>query len=162
MKKKIVVVSLVLSIVMLLLQVSAVFAVSPIIEVSGTIDSSGAPVTTKFVGGNRFMSVQTISTWDGGIDGGTLGSQSWITHTGGKKTSTNIKAELVFETATVDGKTGGLIIQLNLKAEWGKMNYGTWVIKDASGGLEGLHGGGIWIYQAGVINEYVGGFHFKP
>ena len=69
---------------------------------------------------------------------------------------------LFFTTATVDGKTGTMTVEMNLitYTTHPSDNHGTWRIKDASGGLEGLHGGGDWIVGAGV-NRYEGKVHFS-
>src|SRR5512135_3868085 len=101
---------LALAAVTLVLPFSAVFAASPIIEVSGTISSGSTapPVFTKEVGQNAFIFIATASTWSGGISGSTTGSQTWIAHNMEPLPPdfVNINAEIFFTTATVDGKTG--------------------------------------------------------
>jgi hypothetical protein len=100
MNKKVLVTVLVLAVAMLTLPISAVFAVSPIIEVSGTITSIPTSITmVKTVGENTFIYITTASTWNGDIDGSTVGSQTWIVHAGGGKPphiTTNV--ELTFTT----------------------------------------------------------------
>jgi hypothetical protein len=169
MKKKFAVLGLVVAFLMLMLTVSPAFAASPIIKVSGKITSGGTIDSTREAGENVFLSLTTASTWtadvSGGISGSTTGSQTWIVHNGGKDTHTNYNVEIHFTTATVDGKTGAMTVEMNMIA-WPNHrddNHGTWRIKDASGGLEGLHGGGEWItYKNGVrVNIYEGTVHFS-
>jgi hypothetical protein len=165
--EKVAAVVLVLAFVALILPVSTVFADSPIIDVSGAISSHGTGTTVvKEVGENRFQFTTTESTWSGSISGSTVGSQTWILH----KIVTlppdviNINVELLFTTATVEGKTGTMTVEMNLVSfpahPWD--NHGTWRIKDAAGGLAGLHGEGEWItYTDHAVNMYEGTVHFS-
>ena len=72
----------------------------------------------------------------------------------------NINVEIHFTTATVDGKTGTMTIEMNMIAfpAHPSDNHGTWRIKDAAGGLEGLHGEGAWLSSP---NRYEGKVHFS-
>ena len=162
MNKRVSMAVLVLAVVMLTLPISTAFAASPMIAVSGDIASHVTSNTlTKTAGENMFRYITTTSTWSGDIVGSTVGSQTWIIHTGGDKSHVNINVELFFTTATVDGKTGTMTVEMNLDS-WQlnpSENHGTWVIKDAAGGLAGLHGGGDWIVGGGV-NRYEGQVHF--
>ena len=162
MNKKVLVIGLVLAFAMLTLPISAVLADSPMIEVSGTITSGGASSIVKQAGENTFISITTASTWAGGISGSTTGYQTWIAH----KVSplppdfVNINAEIFFTTATVDGKTGTMTIELNMISypTHQSDNHGTWRIKDATGELIGLHGEGAWL---SAPNRYEGKVHFS-
>lgn len=158
--RKVLGIGLVLAFAMLALPISVGVADSPMIEVEGTIDSILTLVTTvKEVGQNRFVFAETESTWDGGISGSTTGSQTWILHFA-RPAQLNINAEIFFTTATVDGKTGTMTIELNMilyRADY-SASHGTWRIKDAAGGLEGLHGEGAWL---AAPNRYEGKVHFS-
>jgi len=160
--KKVAVVILALATVMMVLPFSTVFAGSPMIEVSGTITSGGTGTTVvKEAADNHFLFITTASTWSGGISGSTTGSQTWIAHKyGPPPESVNINVELHFTTATVDGKTGTMTIEMNMIAfpAHPSDNHGTWRIKDAEGGLEGLHGEGAWLSNP---NRYEGKVHFS-
>ena len=166
MNRGIIVIGLVFASAMLTLPISAVIADSPMIEVSGNIDSVVTTSTTlKLTGQNRFTFAETSSTWTGDISGSTTGSQTWITHYAGglgdsPPVSININAEIVFTMATVDGKTGTMTIELNmlLYRTHPADSIGSWRIKDAAGGLEGLHGGGVWL---AAPNRYEGKVHFS-
>ena len=162
MNMKVLVISLVLAFAMLTLPISAVLADSPMIEVSGTITSGVTGSTlVKDVAENRFYLYTTASTWSGGISGSTTGSQTWIAHKWGPPPeSVNINVEIFFTTATVDGKTGTMTVEMNMIAypTHSSDNHGTWRIKDATGGLEGLHGEGAWLSSP---NRYEGKVHFS-
>jgi hypothetical protein len=73
-----------------------------------------------------------------------------------------------FTTAIVGSKTGGLIIRMVGKAEFGQIWHGEWVILSGTDGLEGIHGQGTWSGQgAGGMNtwgyvHYEGWIHFEP
>jgi hypothetical protein len=165
--KKVAVAVLALAFAMLSLPVSSVFAVCPMIEVSGTIKSSGTGSTVvKEVGINRFMFLTTKSNWTGGIFGNTVGSQTQILHnvTTLPPEHIVINVELSFVTALVAGKRGTMTVEMNLISfpshPWD--NHGTWRIKDAAGGLAGLHGEGEWItYTDHPVNMYEGTVHFS-
>ena len=171
MNRKLLAIVLVLAFAIMMLPISAVFAVSPLIEVSGKISSVGTSTTVvKEVGENAFVALTTASTWipdiTGGISGTTVGSQTWIYHNGGDDTHITVNVEIHFTTATVDGKTGTMTIEMN-SISWPNHredNHGTWRIKDAAGGLACLHGKGEWItYRNGVrVNVYEGTVHFNP
>ncbi len=165
--KKVVIVSLVLTFAMLTLPISVVFATSPMIEVSGTIKSSSLGSTViREVGETRFVFIRTASNWTGGIFGNTVGSQTQIMHDIATLPPEHIviNVELSFVTAVVAGKRGTMTVEMNLIAfpshPWD--NHGTWRIKDAAGGLEGLHGEGEWITYANnkAVNMYEGTVHF--
>jgi hypothetical protein len=146
MKKKIlgVFVSL-LVVVMLALSMSTAHAKKSY-EVSGNIYTNPSTPTSppKLAGINKFIYYATESTWEGGISGDTVGTQTWILH----RTHLNIPdVEIFFEEATVDEKTGTLTIRMNLVASMANPDFpthGNWRIIDATGGLEGLHGQGTW------------------
>ena len=165
MNKKVLVIGLILAFAVLTFPISAVFADSPMIEVSGTISSGASSQTVvKEVGENTFLFLTTASTWNraatGGIYGKTVGSQTWIVHTGSADPHITVNVEIVFTTATVDGKTGTMTIEMEMisfplhRVD----NHGTWRIKDAAGGLAGLHGEGAWL---SVPNRYEGKVHFS-
>ncbi len=165
--KKVTVVSLLMALVMLILPISMVFAVSPMIEVSGTIKSSSLGSTViREVGENRFTFIRTASNWTGGIFGNTVGSQTQIMHniTTLPPEHIVINVELSFVTAVVADRRGTMTVEMNLIAfpshPWD--NHGTWRIKYAAGGLEGLHGEGEWITYANnrSVNMYEGTVHF--
>ena len=174
MKKKIlgVFVSL-LVVVMLVLSMSTAYAKKPY-EVSGTIVSGAASPSIRYAGINTFMSFNTASVWTGDtaddISGTTIGTQTWILHGNEKNPHMNIPdVKLFFTTATVGGLTGQLTIRLRLLFANPALNpnpnfpsHGTWRIIDATGDLEGLHGGGEWIYIPRVVNRYEGTIHFDP
>ena len=147
-----------LVVVMLALSMSTAYAKKPY-EVSGTIDSSSAPTSPpKLAGKNTFMYFATTSTWDGGISGDTVGTQTWILHAGSHLNIPDV--ELFFEEATVDGKTGTLTIRMVLVSSIQNPDFpthGNWRIIDATGGLEGLRGQGKW-----GNGWYEGTIHFKP
>ena len=160
--KKITVAVLAIAIAMMVLPFYPVLAASPMIEVSGTITSGLTGSTLiKDAAGNRFLLYTTASTWSGGISGSTTGSQTWIAHKWGPPPeSVNINVEIVFTTATVDGKTGTMTVEMNMIAFPSNPsdNHGTWRIKDAAGGLAGLHGEGAWLSSP---NRYEGKVHFS-
>jgi hypothetical protein len=163
MNKKVLVAISFLAIVMMVLPITAVFAASPMIEVSGTITSGGAVTPGKTAGENAFLSIDTASTWSGDISGSTTGFQTWIIHFAqGYPTPAhiNINVEIVFTTATVDGKTGTMTIEMTMIGypTHPADAHGTWRIKDAAGGLEGLQGGGVWLQAP---NRYEGKVHFS-
>ncbi len=162
MNRKILSAVLALAAVTLVLPFSTVFAASPMIEVSGTISSGSTapPVYTKEVGQNAFIFLATASKWSGGISGNTLGSQTWIGHNMDGKWHININVELFFTIATVNGRTGSMTVEMNMISYPGQVaeNHGTWRIKDATGGLEGLHGEGVWLSGP---NRYEGKIHFS-
>lgn len=165
MSRKILLTVLFLTAAMLALPILTVSAKSPIIEVSGTIKSSSTalPILIREVGGNRFLFIRTASNWTGSIVGNTVGSQTWIIHMGGNQETnhTFVNAEIFFMTATVHGRTGTMTVQL-LNLAWSgapEKTHGYWRIQSASGGLEGLQGGGEWITGVGV-NRYEGTIHW--
>ncbi len=164
MKKKVLAIGLILAFAILTVPIPAVFADSPMIEVSGLINAKNTGTNLiKIAGDNKFWDVDTASTWSGGISGTPTGSSIWIAH--GTRVpppdTVNIHIELTFTTASVDGKTGTMTVEMNIiqyPADE-SANHGTWRIKDASGGLEGLHGEGIWL---SAPNRYEGKVHFSP
>ena len=165
--KKVTVVALVLGMAILTLPISTVLAVSPMIEVSGTIKSSSTGSTiVKEVGKNRFVFITTSSNWTGGIFGNAVGSQTQIVHNFAAIPPEHviINVELFFVTALVAGKRGTMSVEMNLIAFPGHPwdNHGTWRIKDAAGELKGLHGEGEWItYTDHPVNMYEGTVHFS-
>jgi len=160
--KKVAVVVLAFATVMMVLPFSTVFAGSPMVEVSGTIASGGTSTTVvKDAADNHFLFITTASTWSGGISGSTTGSQTWIAHKYGPPPEfVNVNVELYFTTATVDGKTGTMTIEMNMITFPTHLSdsHGTWRIKDAEGALEGLHGEGVWLLGP---NRYEGKVHFS-
>ena len=79
------------------------------------------------------------------------------------------KGTVVFDEVTVNGRTGGMVLQVNgtladVTEEW----TGRWVIQRASGDLAGLHGSGPW-WGPGAGGpglpgdlDYGGKIHFHP
>ena len=73
--------------------------------------------------------------------------------------------EIYFASATVEDRTGTLTIRMRylMVSPYPLKGHGTWRILDATGELEGLHGGGEWIINYALdINRYVGTIHFDP
>jgi hypothetical protein len=65
-------------------------------------------------------------------------------------------AVLTIDPATVEGKTGTIVLKFNANGL-----SGNWVLKDGTGELEGLHGQGTWTTGLGG-QVFEGKIHFDP
>ena len=121
----------------------------------------------RIAGGNQHMEIADFGWWEGTFDGLSTDTGSAIVHRAG---NWSYRGVVILEPVTVDDKTGVIEMKVNGSrpdafSEWS----GTWVIIDAHGELEGLHGSGKWWGpgwqgvpgEMGVI-PYNGKYHFEP
>jgi hypothetical protein len=102
---------------------------------------AGPPVE-DVIGPHTFMKISEAVDWTGTITGH---ADEWcevVIHSSGPW---YYEGTMPFESATVSGMTGGLVISTfgwrpNAGAEW----VGTWEIISGSGGLASVRGGGTW------------------
>jgi hypothetical protein len=124
-------------------------------------------VVDKIAGGNMFVSISDEGYWTGTIDGDETDVGTAVIYRSGRWGYT--EGVLTFESAVVDGLSGGLEIRVNgyrpdIYTDW----QGQWLITKATGGLEGLQGQGRWCgpgWQEGDIYgvvAYSGNVHFEP
>ena len=126
------------------------------------------PQTTKIAGGNVFMTISDTGYFTGAIAGEEVDTGSVVIHRNGLWFYLGVVS---FAEATVDGRTGGLEMEVigrrpDAFSEW----VGTWRITAATGDLVGLHGEGTWAgpgwnpafpLEHGVVS-YSGNIHFEP
>jgi len=126
---------------------------------------AGPPIV-DVVGPHTFMTISEVGDWTGTFTGSADEFGEAVIHSSGPWF---FKGTVPFESVTVNGKTGGLVISVygsrpNAGAEW----EGTWVITSGKGDLSGLRGKGTWEgpgWQGdpevpGVLN-YSGSIRFK-
>jgi hypothetical protein len=101
-------------------------------------------VLLKEPGGNIFLWNVEDAVWTGTFEGESVDTGIVVLHRSG---SAFFKGVVVFESATVQGKTGSLELRVNgtkkdltLDTEW----KGYWVVAEAGGELAGLKGQGTW------------------
>jgi hypothetical protein len=102
---------------------------------------SGPPVE-DVIGPQTFMKIAEDGEWTGTITGHANEWGEVVIHSSGPW---YYEGTVPFESATVRGMTGGLVISTfgwrpNAAADW----VGTWEIISARGSLAGLRGGGTW------------------
>jgi hypothetical protein len=102
---------------------------------------AGSPAK-DVVGPYTFMTISDVGNWTGTISGSVDDFGEGVVHSSGPW---YYKGTVPFDSATVNGKTGRLVISVygsrpNANAKW----EGTWVIIDAKGDLAGLQGQGTW------------------
>jgi hypothetical protein len=130
------------------------------------------PVPAKMADDNVFLNTWEEGVWSGDLEGNSTdepcrvvihGADAFPATTFDFRWYTGIST---FEECTVDGRTGGLVIRLVGKAEFGKDWYGEWVILSGTEALEGIHGQGTWsgpgapgLNKWGYVN-YEGSIHF--
>ena len=123
----------------------------------------------KVVGGNQFITATDAGYWSGTFNGESYDFCYAEIHNTGYTWS---RCTVSFESVTVDGRTGGLEMDVLLwLPDWfdpGAVWDGTWVITGGSGDLAGLHGQGSMIGpgfkgppNCGEI-DYSGQYHFDP
>jgi len=137
--------------------VGMVYATSSI-TVSGTIVLVGVipvEVITKGKSDNQVMIMDLTEDWQGGIEGISTTLAVWIVH-GGYETGLNVHEKLAFETATVMGKSGSLLLELDIEAP-----DGHWTIIGGTDELANLHGQGT-LSLAAMPYSYTGQVHFAP
>ena len=161
--------------IMLTLFLSMAFNIAPV-HATKPIPVSGNPSYTsigldevRFANGNLILDIHEAGIWTGGIGGSFVAdpcrvvmhkADGWYPSDWEFRWYTAITT---FETCTVDGRTGGLVMRLTGKdsgpgTEWS----GKWVILKATGELEGIHGQGT--YDIGIHGQgtYEGKIHFDP
>jgi len=97
--------------------------------------------------------------WQGGIKGVSTTLAVWMVHGAiapGIGRGLNVHEKLAFETATVMGKSGSLLMELNIEAP-----DGHWAIIGGTGELANLHGQGT-LSLAAMPYSYTGQVHFAP
>jgi hypothetical protein len=125
-------------------------------------------VVDKVAGGNTFVSISDVGYWTGTIAGSETDVGTAVIYRSGRWGYT--EGILTFESAVVDGLSGGLEIRVNgyrpdIYTDW----QGQWLITEATGDLEGLQGQGSWWgpgwqgdpNEYGVV-DYSGNVHFEP
>lgn len=158
MNRKILLTFLALSVVLLVTPyIGMVYATSST-TVSGNIVLVGVipvEVITKGKSDNQVMIMDLTEDWQGGIEGISTTLAVWMIH-GGYETGLNVHEKLAFETATVMGKSGSLLLELNIKAP-----DGHWTIIGGTDELANLHGQGT-LSLAAMPYTYEGQVHFDP
>ncbi len=126
---------------------------------------AGPPIV-NVVGPHTFMTISDAGDWTGTFTGSADDFGEAVIHSSGPW---YYKGTVPFESVTVNGKTGRLMISVegyrpNADDEW----EGTWVIISGTGELASLQGQGNWdgpgwqgdLEVPGVVN-YSGSIHFK-
>jgi len=144
-------------------------------HVTGRLDYCAhpiAPLPAKMADGTVFLNTWEEGNWSGGIEGISRDEPCRVVIHGADgfpPTSFDFRwytGISISEESIVDDKTGGLVIRLVGKAEFGQMWHGKWVILSGTGELEGIHGQGTWwglgapgLNQWGYV-DYEGWIHF--
>lgn len=172
MKKKILsVFTCLLIIAVLAIPVFTVYATKPEdITATRIRTSNGNPPESRMAGesGNRFTIISGVTfDWSGGIEG--TSTQDAIRFypkvdlsvPPPQRLPVRVHSVCTFESATVMGESGGLIIKLQFVIDEDTNFKGTWVIISGTGGLANIHGQGT---VSGLRGEEVfyGKVHFDP
>jgi hypothetical protein len=134
--------------------------------VSGTW-KHGTPATTVYEktqagqSDNRFWDLSVNSIWTGDIAGTQTSDSKWVLHypLGGSGTINAHGSNII--TATVDGKSGSLYVNIEGKKNVDGSMDGTWVIIGGTGDLTNLHGQGTFSGVFGGDYSYTGQIHWE-
>ncbi len=108
---------------------------------------------------NQVMIMDLTEDWQGGIEGISTTIAIWMIHAGlepGVGRGLNVHEKLAFESATVLGKSGSLLMELDIEAP-----DGHWTIIGGTGELANLRGHGT-LTLATAPYSYTGEVHFEP
>jgi len=159
-----------LTVALLLTMSMPVAHATPPTTISGQILITGATVYEVRLAGesdNRFVNLSLRGRFTGGISGSYTSESKWIRHDVGTPDVWTIAHGLdIMPTATVMGKTGGLVILIQGSSPGGgrpvEVAGYTWRIVGGTGDLEGLHGHGTAILVSEAVVSYEGEVHFDP
>jgi hypothetical protein len=136
-----------LFVVLVVIMVVSVMAIPALARSNGHAEGvwsylpAGPPVE-DVIGPHTFMTLSDAGEWTGSITGHADDFGEAVIHSAGPW---YYWGTVPFESATVKGKTGGLMISVygsrpNMAAEW----EGTWEITSGTGDLAGVWGQGTW------------------
>lgn len=131
----------------------------PATPVSGTIELVGAiPLSQTPKGGsdNQVWIMDLTEDWEGGITGISTTEAVWMMHRISSDLYITVHEKLTFENVMVLGKSGGLILEVNIEAP-----KGHWTIIGGTGELTNLRGHGT-LTLATAPYSYTGQVHFDP
>jgi len=171
-KRKILLMVLALTAVLVATPYVGVIHAKPSIPVSGDITITGwTPLETlpKGDSDNVVMKVLLTAEWTGNIEGTTTYEAFMMVHNfippmGGPDVESNIHEKITFETVTVLGKSGSLTLEANLCSHRPADSAWHWTILGGTGELANLHGHGTWAPEnpGDLVEYYEGQVHFAP
>jgi hypothetical protein len=164
------------ALIMVLAAVAIPASAGPPGEAAGDWEYLPTSMTFEFVGGNTVVYIVDEGHWTGTFDGSpgedyavSVETGVTVVHPSGHAV---YKGSVLFESVTVNGRTGGLEMRVNGRTpSFGSVDWeGMWVIIGGEGELEGLHGEGKWWgpgYNLDYPEEwgeihYGGNVHFEP
>ena len=166
--RKIVFAVLALTAVLLAVPYIGIVHAKPSTAVSGAIIVTGyvpLEILPKGESGNVVMKGMLTVMFVGDIAGSTNYEAFWmIRNDGGTATGANMHEKITFETATVLGKSGSLIIEANMGSNRPPDAVWHWTILGGTGELANLHGYGTWAPEnpGDIVEFYEGQVHFDP
>jgi len=99
-------------------------------------------VNSRLAGGNTFLTTWEEGIWTGTFEGASREDGEVVIHRSG---AWSFKATVTFESVTVEGKTGSLVMSVVGKRPDGTSDWaGKWTISCGTGDLAALRGHGTW------------------
>lgn len=167
MKRKILLIVLALTGVLVATPYVGVVYAKPSTSVSGAIMITGyipLEILPRGNSDNVAMKVLLTAMFTGDIAGTTTYEAIWIIHNREVNLGANMHEKIIFETVTVLGKTGSLTLEANMGSKRPADSVWHWTILGGTGELAGLHGHGTWAPEnpGDFVEYYEGEVHFDP
>ncbi len=158
-----------LFLVCLILPVAAlpVFGGKPI-DVEGRFGYLPTLLDIRYAGPNQFWTSTDTEWWEGDIDGDAETEYVLILHGSDPYADPGqFNSKGVFQGTILGSGEGTAVIKLTGHQKEGVPWYGTWSIKQGTGGLAGVHGQGTWRLELNPDHPttpfvYEGKVHLKP
>jgi hypothetical protein len=166
-KRKILLMVLALTAVLVATPYVGMVHAKPSTSVSGTVTITNfvpLEILQKGNSDNEVWRVLLTAEFTGDIVGTTTYEAIWILHNRAVNSGANIHEKITFETVTVLGQSGSLTLEANLGSHRPADSAWHWTILGGTGALANLHGHGTWAPEnpGDLVECYEGQVHFDP